>query len=124
MRKLGYSPDHGSYKVNVYKEPGSSFIRCHEIDLNNEHIYNLQQDGTIQDGIFIFRKFIGDTIKGSRYFRRSGREEDRTYCLYRSNIYGNIYYQDLVWGKEDSGWRYLAHYKFNQETLEWTKLEV
>ena len=66
----------------------------------------------------------GDTVIGSQYFRRSGREEARIYRLYRDNKSGEIQYKDSIWGKDDSDWRTLADYRFNQETLDWTKLEV
>ena len=125
MKKLGFSqPDCGSTKVNVYEDPGTSFIRCVVINSNDEYIQILQ-DGTIQDGIFRFRwDGIGYTEIGSRYFRRSGREEGRVYRLGRFNTAGNIDYEDIILGKDDSDWRTLARYSFNQETLEWTKCEV
>ena len=114
----------GGPKVKVYKDQGSAFIRWHSITSNNEYIHFLQQDGTIADGIVRDRWADGYTAIGSQYFRRCGREEERAYGLYRWNKSGNIDYQDQIMGKDDSGWRYLAKYRFNQNTLEWTKLEV
>ena len=111
----------GGAKVKVYKDQGSAFIRCHNIESNYERIHILQHDGTISDGNF--REFDdGHTGIGSQYFRRSGREEERMYELYRYNESGSIYYYDQIMGKDDSAWRILAAYRFNQETLDWTKL--
>ena len=112
----------GGPKVNVYKDQGSAFIRCHEIESNIEYIHILQQDETISDGIFRIRYADGNTAIGSRYFRRSGREEGRMYRLFRFNESGNIYYQDQIKGKDDSDWRYHTRYQFNPGTLEWKKL--
>ena len=109
----------GGPKVKVYKNLGSSFIRCHYIVSNSEYIHILQQDGTVSDGIYRVRVANGNTTIGSQYFRRSGREEGRMYRLYRFND-GDIYYDDRICGKDDSGWRDLVSYSFNQETLEWT----
>ena len=86
-----------------------------------EYIHILQENGTISDGIFRVRNANGNTFIGSRYFRRSGREEGRNYHLYRDNKSGDIYYIDEILGKDDTGWRYLAKYRFNPETLEWTE---
>ena len=91
------------------------------LETKDEYIHILQHNGTISDGIFRTRYANGDTVIGSTYFRRSGREEGRLYRLYRDNTSGNIYYIDKILGKNDSSWRYLADYRFNQETLEWTK---
>ena len=118
----------GSYgfsKVKVYKDQGSAFIRCHEIKSNYEAIHILQDDETVSDGIFRARYASGNTAIGSKYFRRSGREEGREYRLYRFND-GDIYYYDKIWGNDDTSWRWrdLAKYRFNQETLDWTKLKV
>ena len=114
----------GGYKVKVYKDQDSAFIRCHDIVFDNEYIHILQNDGIISDGIYRERWADGDTVIGTRYFRRSGREEERQYHLYRWNKSGNIVYHDKIYGKDDSAWRTLARYSFNQETLQWTKLEV
>ena len=111
----------GGFKVKVYKVQGSAFIRCHNINYNQESIHILQNDETISDGIFRIRFANGDTAIGSKYFRRSGREEVREYRLYRNNKSGNINYRDSILGKDNSGWRTLAAYSFNQETLEWKK---
>ena len=112
----------GGMEVKVYKDEGSSFIRCHNIKSNQEYIHILQQDGTIQQGgIYRDRWDDGNTAIGSKYFRRSGREEFRDYCLFRFNNTGNIEYHDQILGKDDSGWRTLAKYSFNLETLDWTK---
>ena len=112
----------GGDTVKVYKDQGSAFIRCHEIESNYESIHILQEDETISDGIFRERLASGTTALGSMYFRRSEREEDRLYRLFRYNKSGNIEYHDKIYGKDDSGWRFLAKYSFNQETLEWKKL--
>ena len=78
-----------------------------------------------ESGIFRERNAAsGNTSIGSRYFSKSGRGEDRMYYLFRDNKSGNIQYQDQIWGKNDSGWRALAKYRFNPETLDWTKLDV
>ena len=115
----------GGPTVKVYKDQDSAFIRCHLIETNHEAIHILQQnDETIADGIFRDRYASGNTAIGSRYFCKSGREEERVYQLYRFNKSGNIDYDDLIWGKDDGGWRRLAKYRFNQETLDWTKLKV
>ena len=114
----------GGYKVKVYKDQGSAFIRCHNIKSNIERIHFLQEDETISDGIYRERYADGNTAIGSKYFRRSGREEGRLYRLFRFNKSGDIRYNDQILGKDDSGWRKLARYSFNQETLEWTQLEV
>ena len=108
----------GGDKIKVYKDRGSAFIRCHYIESNIEHekIHILQQDETISEGIFRDRYADGDTAIGSRYFRRSGREKDRWYRLYRDNRSGNIQYEDIIWGKHH------RNYKFNPETLDWTNL--
>ena len=113
----------GGNTVKVYKDQGSAFIRCHyiEVEINKESIHILQHDGTISDGIFKDKYGSGNTAIGSMYIRRSGREEGRVYRLYRDNESGDIYYVDQIWGKDDSAWRDLAVYSFNQETLEWTK---
>ena len=111
----------GGAKVKVYKDQGSAFIRCHFIESNNEYIHILKNDGTIADGIYRVRYADGNTGIGSKYFRRSGREEGMMYHLYRDNVSGNIDYDDKICGK-DYRWRYLAKYRFNQETLEWTKI--
>ena len=109
----------GGFKVKVYKDQGSSFIRCHNITSNYEFIHILH--GTISDGIFRERYASGNTAIGSRYFLRSGKEEDREYRLCRDNKSGNIEYHDQIYGKDHIE---LAVYRFNPETLEWTKLEV
>ena len=109
-------------KMKVYKDQGSAFIRCHEIKYNYEAIHILQHDGTISDGIFRERFASGNTTIGSEYYRRSEREEDRVYRLFRYNDDGEIHYEDKILGKDDSGWRFLAAYRFNPETLEWKKL--
>ena len=111
----------GGSKVKVYKVQGSSFIRCHYIKSNLEYIHILKQGETISDGIFRVRFADGDTAIGSKYYRRSGREEGRYYRLDRFNESGEIRYYDEIWGKDDSGWRRLAGYSFNPETLDWTK---
>ena len=87
----------GGLNVKVYKDQGSDFIRCHEIEYNHEFIHILQHDGTISDGIFRERFHDGDTAIGSQYFRRSGREEEREYRLYRFNKSGDIYYYLKSW---------------------------
>ena len=107
-----------STKVNVYKEEGSSFIGCEEIKSNDEYIHILQQDGTIQDSIFRYRWDDGDTVIGSKYFRRSWKEKGRFYCLLRFNNTGDIEYQDRFKGKHESDLRYLARYSFNPKTLD------
>ena len=114
----------GGAKVKVYKDQGSAFIRCHEIEPNNEYIHILQQDGLISDGIYRERHLGGNTAIGShsQYFRRSGREEGRWCRLYRLNRSGKIEYQENIFGRDDSFWRRLATYFFNQETLIWTKV--
>ena len=117
--KLIHGSNRGT-KVKVYKDQGSAFIRCHEIDYNEESIHILQHDQTIADGIYRMGYADGSTVIGSRYNRRSGREE-KLYYLYRDNESGNIAYEDSKWGKYDVTWRILANYSFNQETLEWTK---
>ena len=124
LNKLIYGSD-GGQKVKVYKDQSSAFIRCYNIESYDEYIHILQHDETISEGIFKARFAFGNTAIGScigsQYFRRSGREEGRLYRLYRDNRFGNIEYEDSIWGKDDSGWRTLATYRFNQETLEWTK---
>ena len=110
----------GGDKINIYKDQGSSFIRCHNIESNNETIHILQEDETISDGIYRYRYDDGNTAIGSQYFRRSGREEGRLNSLCRFNN-GDIYYYDQIWGKDDSSWRILATYRFNPETLDWSK---
>ena len=117
--KLIYGSD-GDDKVKVYKDQCSAFIRYHDIEYNDDHIHILQQDETISDGIVRDRDASGNITIGSRFFRRSGREEGRGYRLIRFNG-GDIEYQDQIWGKDDSNWRYLAAYRFNEETLEWKK---
>ena len=123
MYKLIHGSDGGT-KVKVYKNPASSFIRCHEIESNYESIFRLQEDETIQDGIFRDRWDDGNTSIGSKYFCRSGRQETREYRLYRVNESGDIDYYDRIFGKGDSDWRYLAIYSFNPEMLGWTKHDV
>ena len=108
----------------VYKDQDSAFIRCHDFESNNEYIHILQHDGTISNGIFRIRYSNWYTVIGSQYFRRSGREEGRVYQLYRFNKSGNIEYEDRILGKDGKRWRTLSKYRFNQETLDWTKLEV
>ena len=110
--KLKYGFDGGG-KVKVYKHPGSSFILYQDED-NNECIYNLQQDGTIQDGIFRSRDVYRNTAIGSEYFRRSWKEY---YRFYRLNKSRDIKYYDIIDGKS------LARYSFNTETLDWTNLD-
>ena len=112
----------GGDTVGVYKDQGSAFIRCHDIKSNFESIHILQDDETISDGIFRDSYASGNTVIGSNYFRRSGREEGRVYRLYRWNKSGNIEYHDRILGKDDKIWRLLAKYSFNQETLDWTKI--
>ena len=109
----------GGYRVKVYKDQSSSFIRWHQIKSNKEYIHILQHDGTISDGIYRERFANGETAIGSQYFLRSGREEDRVYQLYRYKDNGDIYYYDQFAGEDDTGLRTLAAYRFNQETLEW-----
>ena len=112
----------GGPKVKVYKDQGSAFIRCHDIEYNSERIHILQEDETISDGIYRERYADGSTGIGSQYFRRSEREEGRLYRLFRFNKSGDIHYNDGIYGKDDSGVRSLAEYRFNQETLDWTNL--
>ena len=112
----------GSIEIKVYKDPGSSFIRCHEIKSNDEYIHNLQPDGLFESGIYRYRFASGNTAIGSIYFRRSGREEDREFCLYRDDKSGDIHYYDDINGKYESGLRTLAKYRFNPETLDWTNM--
>ena len=112
----------GGPTVKVYKDQGSAFIRCDEIESYYDYIHILQHDQTIADGIFRARFADVYTAIGSKYFRRSGREEDRDYHLYRDNKSGDIYYYDQIRGKDDKFWRFLAKYRFNQETLDWTKI--
>ena len=78
----------------------------------------------LESGIYRERFASGNTAIGSRYFPRSGREDNRVYRLRRDNNSGNIQYYDEIWGKDDSDWRELAKYRFNPETLDWTKLKV
>ena len=120
MKKLIYGSDGGA-TVKVYKDQSSAFIRCHSIESNTEYIF-LQEDGTISDGIFRARYADGNTDIGSKYFRRSGREEGRLSLLVRFNKSENIEYHDLILGKDDKGWRLLAKYRFNPKTLDWTKI--
>ena len=110
----------GGAKVKVYNHPGSSYILCHDENKNIEYVYILQQDETIQDGIFRARDYDGNTMIGSKYFRRSGGEEDGSY-LVRYNKSGYILYNDKIWDKDNSSWRTRARYNFNPETLDWTK---
>ena len=121
--KLIYGSDGGD-TVKVYKDQGSAFIRCQYIDYFEERIHILEHDETISDGIYRFRNANVNTAIGSQYFSRSEREEGRVYRLVRYNESGNINYEDKILGKDDSGWRYLARYRFNPETLDWTQLEV
>ena len=108
------------FKSKCLQRSWIQFIRCHEIDTNWEYINILQQDGTIQEGIFRSRHDGGNTSMVSWYFRRSGREEDRIYGIYITS--GEIIYQDTIfWGKNNSSSRTLAWYYFNPETLDWTK---
>ena len=113
----------GSTKLKAYKEEGSRFILCHDKD-NEEYIHNLQPDGLFESGIYRYRWASGNTTIGSQYFRRSGREDSRNYRLFRDNKSGNIQYHDQIKGKDDSGWKFQAKYRFNPETLDWTKLDV
>ena len=80
----------------------------------------------LESGIHIERFANGNTTIGSKYFRRSEREDtySRVYRLHRDNKSGNIEYQDRIKGKGDNDWRELAKYSFNAETLDWTKLDV
>ena len=110
----------GGNKVNVYKQLGTSYVLCQQIGPNDESIYLLQDNGTITDGIYRDRWDGGDTVIGSRYFRRSGREEERKHFLLRYNESGNIQYHIHILGKEEDDYRYTA-YSFNPETLDWTK---
>ena len=64
-----------------------------------------------------------DTQIGSRYFRGGDRKENRMYRLYRSNKYGNIIYEDQIWGEEDKGWRVLTHYEYIPESFSWKKVK-
>ena len=111
----------GGFKVKVYKDQGSAFIRCHFIGSDDEYIHILKEDETISDGIYRVGYANGNTVIGSQYFRRSGRDEEREYQLYRDNESGDIYYDDQIWSKDVRGWRTLARYRFNHETLDWTK---
>ena len=117
MNKLVEGSDGGKRKVKVYKHPGSSYILCHSEENNDEFIYKLQ-DEIIQDGIFRERLRWGCTAIGSQYMSRSGREEYRIYSLYRDNKSLNIEYQDDIVNVGI----FLAHYRFNPETLEWTNI--
>ena len=76
-----------------------------------------------EPGIHRYRWPNGDTAIGSRSFDRSGMEDNRYYRLRRFND-GNIQYKDQIWDKDNSSWRDLAKYRFNPETLDWTKLDV
>ena len=38
----------GTVKLKVYNLKGSKFVRCHEIDSNNEYIHILRPDGCFQ----------------------------------------------------------------------------
>ena len=121
MGKLVYGSDGGA-KIKVYKDQGSAFIRCHEIEYDIEYIHILQHDETISDGIYRVRYASGNTAIGSKYICRSVRDEEREYHLFRYNESGNIDYDDVICGKDDSDWRLLAKYSFNKETLDWSKL--
>ena len=112
----------GGPKVKVYKDPipGSSFIRCQMIRSFAEYIHILQQDETIQDGIFRTRWDNGNTGIGSKYFIRSGREECKVYHLFRVNKSGNIRYEDE--NSSNDGMCCISiveDYRFNPESLEW-----
>ena len=124
MERLQHGSRSGSIKLNVYKDPGSSFVLCHNTNSNREQIFKLQPDGMFESGIYNIRGANGDTAIGSRYFQRSGREEGRQHRLYRYNKSGDIEYHDKIWGKNDTGWRWLAKYIFHPETLDWIKLDV
>ena len=125
---MGLNTLFGSNKIKAYKDPGSSFILCYDKD-NDEYIHKLQKNGRLEQGIFRLRYANGDTEIGSMYFwDRSGREEQRKYILYKDNESGNIEYRDQTvnnWILFYEGiWRTSASYSFNQETLDWKKLDV
>ena len=123
-KKLKYGDHFGPAKPNVYKDQGSNFILCHNTKSNLEYICSLQQDGKNESGKYRMRYEDGDTVIGSRYFRKSGSEKSRLVRLYRYNKSGNIHYYDEIWGKDGSGWREQAKYSFNPETLNWKKINV
>ena len=118
MEKLIYGSD-GDDKVEVYKQPGSSYILCHGEDY--DYILSLQ-DEIIEDGVFRLRYDNGGTAIGSMYITKSDREENRSYYLYRSEDDEEIKYYERIFSKDDK--RTLAFYNFNPETLGWTNLKV
>ena len=120
MKKLINGPC-GNDIGKVYRVQGSSFIRI--VSINSFHtqdsIYNLQDNETVQNGIFREWDTECDSI-GSQYYRRSG-SEDRNYCLVRGNN-GNISYNTSLWtiiNGECMGWGTSKLYSFNPETLDW-----
>ena len=108
-------------ELKVYKDPGSSFILCHNPESNIEEIHNLKPNGRFESGIHRKRFASGDTIIGSQYFHMGWRREDRVYRLFRFNDTGDIHYIDKI-SVYDSSWRNIARYSFNPETLVWTNM--
>jgi len=110
-------------KVKVYKQEGSRFISYHD-PFDHGWIFNLQEDETLQDGIFRKNWGDGSSFIGSMYHRRSGRDKERMYYLYIYTLHMSkvIEYHDIIWGKDDRFWRDLVKYRFNQETLVWGKI--
>ena len=77
----------------------------------------------MQDGLYRDKWDNGDTAIGSKYFRRSGKDEGRMYFLKRFHQSGRIEYHEEVWGKDtDCRWKVLSRYSFNPLTLDWTKI--
>ena len=57
-------------------------------------------------------------------FWRGDRQEDKEYRLYNFSSSGQIKYIEQVSGKEEKSWRTITEYKFQLDTLSWSKLKT
>ena len=109
-------------KVKLYRNKNSDFVRVDDVEIDNEYIYIIDENGLLKHGIHRFFPDNGTSI-GSRYFSRGDRKESREYSLYRFNESGNIIYRDQIKGKEDKAWRLLTKYEYKPKTLSWVKVK-
>ena len=124
----------GGNPCMCYRRKGENYIRVLDKKHNEESIYQLQEDGTIRNGIYrrrivkdgIYGKLrVGDTELGSVYYDRSNSAyDDEKYCLNISSN-GDIQYREEIRNiSTNNEWVKTPKYEYNKETMTWTKIET
>ncbi len=104
----------------------SGFLLAHNTSTDKESIYTADdKQMKCKDGIYRGKWADGDSTYGTTIFDKGdlNGEENIEWRLFKF-ANGDIIYEEKVWvfGK-DKEWRLVTHYKFDDTSLEWVKVE-